>query len=198
MTNQLEFFDPSTKTWSDTAPAISYTEERLRLHERAALLRAEDFIDQDYPTVKAIIGWDGEPTYHFEGSFWQVFRDVINMATQRIHINNRRKGFWPDNTDERGSLRLALYPDTHGRNVGEGLALMTSEHSEGLDAYRSGGLDQKDDKLPHRSGLHTEMVDAVIRAFDWLGGMFEDAGSIFVEKLTYNKEQRGHLHGKKF
>lgn len=201
MTSSSQFFDPTTQKWSDCPPTedASYSAKRIAIHERAAALSPETLADDAYPTCVDVVAYDNsEPVYSFHGPFWKIFKDVINMAAHRIHLNNRRKGFWPNNTDETGSLRLALYPETHGRNVGEGLALMSSEHSEGLDAYRTGGLDQKDDKLTHRSGLHTEIVDAMIRGFDWLGGMMEDAGSIFVEKLTYNKNNRGQLHGKRF
>lgn len=180
---------------------MSYSAKRLRLHENEALLSAGDLglTQTEYRTISAI-EQDGnqEPTYTFRGSLWDVFRDVFNLACQRVHINNRKKGFWPDDTDEKGRLRLALYPDTHGRNVGEALALMDSENGEALDAYRTGGLDQKDDKLPHRSGLFTEISDTIIRGMDFLGGLMAEGGTIIVEKVTYNKEARGHLHGKRF
>lgn len=180
---------------------MSYSERRLALHRNEALLNAGDmgFSVTPYPTVKMVeqVG-NQEPTYTFTGKFWDVFKDVFNMACQRIHINNRQKGFWPDDTDEKGRLRLALYPDTHGRNVGEALALMDSENGEALDAYRTGGLDQKDDKLPHRSGLFTEITDTIIRGMDFLGGLMAEGGTILVEKVTFNKESRGHLHGKRF
>lgn len=189
----------------EVLPPLSYSAQRLAIHEREAVLSPADFgfSETPYPTLVRIEGplTDDKLTeviYTFKGPFWNVFRDVFNMACQRVHINNRKKGFWPDDTDERGRLRLALYRDTHGRNVGEALALMDSENGEALDAYRSGGLDQKDDKLPHRSGLFTEINDTVIRAMDFLGGMMADAGTIIVEKLTYNKDQRGHLHGRRF
>jgi len=185
----------------------SYTDQRLALHRREALLDPADFglTQTDYPTLKSIESFKGHETqYSFSGDFWAVFRDVFNLACQRIHINNRQKGFWPNNykpdgtPDEKGRLRLALYPETHGRNVGEALALMDSENGEALDAYRTGGLEQMDDKLPHRSGLFTEINDTIIRGMDFLGGMMAEAGSILVEKVTYNKDQRGHLHGRRF
>lgn len=180
---------------------MSYSAKRLRLHENEALFDGANLglTQTDYPTIKNILNvGNQEPEYTFRGTFWDIFRDVFNLACQRVHINNRRKGFWPDDTDERGRLRLALYPDTHGRNVGEALALMDSENGEALDAYRTGGLDQKDDKLPHRSGLFTEISDTIIRGMDFLGGLMAQGGTIIVEKLTYNKDQREHLHGKKF
>lgn len=182
-------------------PEPSYSQQRLRIHEREALLEPVDFgfTQTEYPTLKSIEKINGaEAVYDFRGTFWNVFRDVFNLACQRIHINNRKKGFWPDDTDEKGRLRLALYPDTHGRNVGEALALMDSENGEALDAYRTGGLEQMDDKLPHRSGLFTEINDTIIRGMDFLGGMMAEAGSILVEKVTFNKDQRGHLHGRRF
>jgi hypothetical protein len=185
----------------------SYSQQRLVIHQREALFTPIDLgvTNTPYPTVSAIEEEAGEePTYTFRGKFWDVFRDVFNIACQRIHINNREKGFWPNNVkpdgtpDEKGKLRLALYEDTHGRNVGEAIALMTSEGSEGLDAYRSGGLEHPDDKLPHRSGLFTELADKVIRAMDFLGGVMAEGGTIIVEKVTFNKDQRGHLHGRRF
>jgi hypothetical protein len=180
---------------------LSYSARRLALHKREALLESGDFgaTETHYPTISTIYDNNtGDPVYTFRGTFWEVFRDVFNLACQRIHINNRQKGFWPDDDTEEGRMRLALYAETHGRNVGEAIALITSETSEGLDAYRSGGLAQPDDKLPHRSGLTTELCDNVIRAMDFLGGIMAEAGTIVVEKLTYNKDQRGHMHGRRF
>lgn len=182
-------------------PVPSYSQQRIALHSREALFEPGDLglSKTDYPTINAIEkASDQEAIYTFRGTFWNVFRDVFNLACQRIHINNRKKGFWPDDTDEKGRLRLALYPETHGRNVGEALALMDSENGEALDAYRTGGLEQMDDKLPHRSGLFTEINDTIIRGMDFLGGMMAEAGSILVEKVTFNKDQRGHMHGRRF
>jgi hypothetical protein len=196
-------YDPATQTWRSGEPEISYSEERLRIHETQGLLTMDGAVMDGYTSLVSITP-SGEQkrveddVYTFTGTFWDIFRDVFNIACQRVHINNRKKGFWPDNTDVKGSMRLALYPETHGRNAGEMLALMTSEESEALDAVRSGGLEHKDDKLPHRSGFFTEICDSVIRAMDGLGGTMAEAGTIIVEKLTYNKDQRGHMHGRKF
>ncbi len=196
------FFRPDTQEWYLAAPEYTYSDMRIAIHERAALLGDDrsDVALAAYPTVSFIDRdvIDGELVFTFRGKFWDIFRDVFELACQRVHINNRRKGFWPNNDCERGSLRLALYPDTHGRNEGEMLALMTSEHSEALDAVRAGGLDHKDDKLPHRSGFFTEICDAIIRGMDTLGGIMGEGGATIVEKVGYNDKSRGHLHGKKF
>lgn len=196
------FFDPATKEWYLSPLPFSYSDSRLVVHERSAVLDEGGEGMTLYPTLEEIIGDEGidkaDEIYVFKGTFWSVFRDVFELACQRIHLNNRKKGFWPNNDSPQGSLRLALYPDTHGRNVGELLALMSSEHSEALDAYREGGIDKTDDKLTHRSGLFTEIADAVIRAMDAFGGLMADGGAILVEKVGYNDKSRGHLHGKRF
>lgn len=48
------------------------------------------------------------------------------------------------------------------------LALVQSEVGEGLEALRK---DSMDDKLPHRSGLATELADTVIRIRDIAGAV---------------------------
>jgi hypothetical protein len=49
------------------------------------------------------------------------------------------------------------------RDFGEVVALMHSEVSEALEAYRKGLVD---DKLPHRQGIEVELADMLIRMFD--------------------------------
>lgn len=139
----------------------------------------------------------GDVHYLFSGTFDDIVEDVLNMLSARIALDNRLKGFWPDGTELEDPIKLALYPETLGRNPGEILSLATSEHSEALDAVRSDGLNAKDDKLPHRSGFGTELVDAIIRALDATGGYQLQPGSILVEKLRYNRT-RPYKHGRVF
>lgn len=138
-----------------------------------------------------------ETQFIFEGTFDQIAADVLNILSARIALDNRLKGFWPDGTELEDPIKLALYPETLGRNPGEILALATSEHSEALDAVRSDGLNAKDDKLKHRSGFATELVDAIIRGLDATGGYDLKPGSILVEKLRYNRT-RPYKHGRVF
>jgi hypothetical protein len=152
-----------------------------------------------YPTLvgaeKPMHG--GDIALMFEGTFDQIAADVIDILAARIALDNRLKGFWPDGDDPMDDLKVALYEETLGRNPGEILSLATSEHSEALDAVRSDGLNTKDDKLPHRSGFATEIVDAIIRGLDATGGYALKPGSILVEKLRYNRT-RPYKHARAF
>lgn len=75
------------------------------------------------------------------------------------------------------------------RNVGEMLALVHSEISEGLEAYRK---NKPDDHLTHRPGLEVELADAVIRIADLAGSENLDLGGAIAEKLAYNARRADH------
>lgn len=88
------------------------------------------------------------------------------------------------------------------RNKGELIALMHSELSEALEAVRKGLMD---DHLRHRSGEEAEMVDVLIRVFDYAGAYGLDLESVYREKMAYNASRADHMHearadthGKKF
>jgi hypothetical protein len=82
------------------------------------------------------------------------------------------------------------------------IALIHSEVSEGLEALRTNA---PDDKLPHRSGLETELADSVIRSFDIAGAMERkrllndrldanpfDLSAAIVEKMAFNVTRPDH------
>lgn len=88
------------------------------------------------------------------------------------------------------------------RNKGELIALMHSELSECLEGERK---DLMDDKLKHRKMAEVELVDTLIRIFDYAGAHEYDLEGAFIEKRGYNKwrqdhshEDRAKSHGKKF
>lgn len=88
------------------------------------------------------------------------------------------------------------------RNKGELLALIHSEISEVLEGVRKGKMDSH---LPNRRAEEVEMVDALIRIFDYAGGFGLDLQGAFQEKMLYNATRRDHTHearreaeGKKF
>ena len=75
------------------------------------------------------------------------------------------------------------------RNVGEVIALMHSELSEALEAYRR---DLMDDKLTTRPGIEVEFADCVIRIFATARAMGLDLSGAFVAKNRFNKERADH------
>ena len=75
------------------------------------------------------------------------------------------------------------------RNDGELLMLMVSEISEAMEAHRKNAMD---DKLPHRKGLEVELVDCLIRIFDYAGEHKLDLTGAFNEKIKYNLVRKDH------
>lgn len=83
------------------------------------------------------------------------------------------------------------------------IALIHSEVSEGLEAFRRGAMD---DKLAHRLGLETELSDSMIRTLDMAGvmiraqrlGVVEQHGVTFnldgsiTEKMAFNVTRPDH------
>lgn len=105
---------------------------------------------------------------------------LLNTLGAHIFQGNKERGFWP------------LVPTE--RNVGELIALIHSELSEGLEAHRK---DLMDDKLTHRKGLEVELADALIRILDMGAGLGMDIGGALMEKLDYNSK-REYKHGKNY
>lgn len=88
------------------------------------------------------------------------------------------------------------------RNHGELFMLMVSEVAEAMESHRKS---LKDEKLPHRQGVDVELVDALIRIFDYAGEHGIDLDAIMREKLVFNlhrsdhkRENRAQDGGKKY
>ena len=77
------------------------------------------------------------------------------------------------------------------RNKGELLCLIHSEISEAMEGERKNLMD---DKLPHRRMAEVELVDAMIRIFDYAGAFGYDLQGAFDEKMAYNDKRHDHTH----
>lgn len=77
------------------------------------------------------------------------------------------------------------------RNKGELFMLMVSEISEAMEGERKNLMD---DKLPHRKMAEVELVDALIRIFDYAGAYGFDLEGAFIEKMAYNADRKDHKH----
>ncbi len=75
------------------------------------------------------------------------------------------------------------------RNKGELLCLIHSEISEAMEGERKNLMD---DKLPHRRMAEVELVDALIRIFDYAGAFGYDLQGAYAEKMAYNASRQDH------
>jgi len=92
--------------------------------------------------------------------------------------------------------------DRKERNKGEMLMLIVSEIAEAMEGERK---DLMDDKIPHRKMAEVELADALIRIFDYAGGLGYDLQGAYAEKMAFNATREDHSNaarqgenGKKF
>ena len=109
----------------------------------------------------------------------------IKTLVKESHTTATEKGWW----------------DLPDRNVPELLALIHSEVSEALEAYRDVGIEQLDkvwydnaNKKPE--GFTIELADVLIRIADLCGEFNLDLEQALTEKMAYNKT-RSYRHGNK-
>ena len=114
-----------------------------------------------------------------------AFSYSINYLCTHCHGNSKQAGWWTNIITGYNAL------DSYYKHsvVAEKIALIHSELSEGLEAYRK---DKKDDHLPHFDGLTVELADACIRIFDLAGALELNLGAAIVEKIEYNKQRQDH------
>jgi NTP pyrophosphatase (non-canonical NTP hydrolase) len=112
-----------------------------------------------------------------------------------------------DYRDQCHAANQKWWTDVHtgfpiSRNKGELLMLMVSEIAEAMEGERK---DLMDDKIPSRKMAEVELVDAIIRIFDYAGGFGYDLQGAFEDKMRFNASRKDHSHearkqvgGKKF
>jgi len=104
---------------------------------------------------------------------------MLNELAKRCHEANKK---WWENPATGEPI---------SRNKGELIALIHSELSEALEGERK---NLQDDKLPHRRMAEVELVDTLIRIFDYAGAFGYDLDGAFEEKMAYNATREDHKH----
>ena len=104
---------------------------------------------------------------------------MLNKLANEIHKNAVEHGWWEEE-----------------RELPEVLCLCHSELSEALEEYRDGNDLVWTASNGKPEGVAVEMVDCVIRVFDYLAHKGVDIDGVMRLKMAYN-ESRPYRHGGK-
>ena len=103
----------------------------------------------------------------------------LNAIAKQIHDTAVAHGWW-DNPP----------------SFGEVCALIHSEVSEALEAYRIGEPMYYESASGNPEGQAVELIDVIIRTLDYLATTGVDIDAIMAQKMEYNKT-RPYRHGGK-
>lgn len=110
-----------------------------------------------------------------------LIRDVISGLCRSCHGESVQRGWYDVLNSSEGCIDSQVFKDFF---VGTQIALIHSEVSELLDAYRK-GMD---------SDLGVELADVVLRCFDLAGALDLDLADALLYKVDLNRT-RGVRHG---
>jgi NTP pyrophosphatase (non-canonical NTP hydrolase) len=121
----------------------------------------------------------------------------LNDLVEKCFEESYDRGWWNDFGSDN------LTPENVGKYIiGTKFALIHSEISEAMEAFRKGTMD---DHIPYLPGINVELADACIRIFDLAGRLNIDLEHAIEAKMKYNKDRIDHdleyrqsEHGKKF
>lgn len=105
---------------------------------------------------------------------------TLNEFATLSHGDNSKWWYDPVTGEDWRNNTLAL---------GSKIALIHSEISEALEGLRKG---IPDEKLPNRPAEEVELVDALIRIFDYAAARKLDLDGAFWEKRAYNLKRADH------
>lgn len=127
--------------------------------------------------ISRVEAWSTDKIPNFSNELLEV-HGSIQVLQRIVHETAINSGWW----------------DEKDFNVGEKIALMHSELSEALEAFRKGV--QPCDKPIPVNNVEEEFADVIIRILDLAGKMNLDIASALLYKSEYNKT-RGYKHGGK-